>query len=161
MDPREMERWLRLMADALRGAGQAQEAVRALAGGPLSPEALARWSSLWLGSPESEGRDAQELKDWVESSWKNLGVVPRYQYLELLERHEELKAKLEQAEATVKNLRELLAERGPNREAQGVLDQWEDVARKTLEAQAEWARAWADGTAKKAPGGAAGDKHKP
>lgn len=72
-------------------------------------------------------------------------MVPRYQYLELLGRYEELKGRLEEAEDTVRNLRELLARRGDVREIQNALDGWEEGTRRALDAQAAWARSWLEG----------------
>jgi hypothetical protein len=143
MDAKVLEDWLRLTADALKGAEQARKALDALGSTPLTPEALSRWTRLWLGEKSSQSPDPSALQDAVEEYWKALGVVPRHRYLELLDRYEELKARLEEAESTVKNLRELLAERGQEGAARGALDEWERLTRQALETQAEWARTWA------------------
>lgn len=143
MDSKVLEDWLRLTADALRGAEQARKALEALGANPLTPEALTQWTRLWMGGGSSPTPEPSKLQEVVEGYWNTLGVVPRRQYLELLDRYEELKDRLKEAETTVKNLRALLAERGLENEARGVLEEWEKLTRTAIEAQAEWARSWA------------------
>ena len=142
MDVTVWEEWLRLTADALRGTEQARKALDALGSTPLTPEALARWTRLWMGGGSAP--DPSQLQEVVEEYWKALGVVPRQRYLALLERCEELRARLEEAESTVNRLKELLGERGPEGAARGALNEWEALTRRALEAQAEWARTWTD-----------------
>ena len=111
---------------------------------PLSMEALTRWASMWAPQKTPHLADAEQLKDLVEEWWKACGVVPRHRYMEVLKRYEELKARLEEAETTVRNLRALLKEKGREQEVKGALDQWEETTRKALETQSDWARAWAE-----------------
>lgn len=143
MDAKVLEDWLRLTADALRGTEQARKALEALGSNPLTPEALTRWTRLWMGGGSAPPPEPSQLQEVLEEYWKALGVVPRHQYLELLDRYEELKARLEEAESTVKNLRALLGQRGQENEVTGVLEEWERLTRAALETQAEWARSWA------------------
>jgi hypothetical protein len=147
MDPKLVEQWLRLTADAFKGADEARKAFDALGKAPLSPEAFAKWVAAWLpGTPtRGETPDFGEFQKLVEEGWNTLGVVPRYRHLELLKRYEELKTRLEEAETTVRNLREILAETGREQEAAEVLDRWEEVTRKALDVQAEWAQTWTEG----------------
>lgn len=156
MDSKLIESWLRLTADALKGAEEARKALESLAQAPPSPDALSRWAAAWLPADVTAGgaTDApQELARLVERWWQTLGVVPRYQYLELLAKYEELKGRLEQAESTVRNLRELLARRGDSPEVREVLDGWEEGTRRALDAQAEWARTWLEGVFGNPPSG--------
>ncbi|MBE0616523.1 MAG: hypothetical protein IH608_01165 [Proteobacteria bacterium] len=145
MDSRLVEAWLRLTADALRGTGDTRKALEALGANPLTPEGLAGWARAWMPKEVSTAPDPGELQELIQGYWKALGVVPRQRHLELLERYEELKARLEETESTVKNLRELLGSKGREREAEGVLGEWEDLTQKALKAQAEWARTWTEG----------------
>jgi len=147
MDPKVLEDWLRMAADAVRGAEGARKAFDALGKSPLSPDSLARWAAVWMPQSAGAGKapDFEELQRLVEQGWKAMGVVPRYLYVELLEKYEELKARLEEADATVRNLREILAERGHEQEASKVLDSWEEMTRKALDVQTEWARTWTEG----------------
>jgi hypothetical protein len=153
MDAKQLEAWLRLSADAVRGAEQAREAMQLLGQGPLSPDAMAAWMRVWM--PQAGGTAAaekpvesppvEEFQDMVEQWWTGLGVVPRSRYLEAVRRCEELRTRLEEAEQTVKHLRELLAAGGHEAEATEVLDTWDTITRKALDAQAEWARMWTEG----------------
>ncbi len=145
MDPKLLESWLRLTADALRGTEEARKAMDALGANPLTAEALTAWAKAWMPKEAGPRPDPGDLQDLVEDYWKALGVVPRQQYLELLQRSEELKARLQEAETTVKNLRELLETRGREAEAQRVIGEWEDLTKKALEAQKEWAQTWTEG----------------
>jgi hypothetical protein len=150
MDARLMELWLRLTADALRGADDAQRALEALASTPMSASSLSAWMKLWLPEARSAtGRvteaEVSEFETLIESWWHLLGVVPRYRYDELQRRYDELHRRLEQADGTIRRLRGTLSSSGHEAEAQAILDGWERVTRQTLEAQSEWARRWLDG----------------
>jgi hypothetical protein len=147
MDPKLLEDWLRMTTDAFKGAEGARKAFEALAKNPLSPESLAAWAAVWMPKrmASDEAPDFEELQRLVEQGWNAMGVVPRYRYVELLGKYEELKARLEEAEATVRNLREILAEQGREQEASEVLDSWEKLTRKALDVQSEWARTWTEG----------------
>ena len=148
MDPKLLEAWLRLTADALKGTEEARKTLETLGVTPPSREALARWAAAWLPQygERREPPQGGELQEIAEQWWKALGVVPRHRYLELLERYEELRVRLEEAEKTIRNLRDVLARRGSDSEAGSeLLDQWEETTRKVLEAQSEWAKSWAEG----------------
>jgi len=145
VQPDLMRQWLRFAADALEGTESLRKAMESLGAKPPGPEDLARWARLWL--PEGAGRtDPQSLQDVLEAWWDMLGVVPRYRYAELARRYEELKARLEEAEDTVRHLRTLLREQGGPAEAGAALDRWAELTEKTLQAQMDWARAWLDPT---------------
>ncbi|HZJ03725.1 MAG TPA: hypothetical protein VFE20_08665 [Thermoleophilia bacterium] len=148
MDAKQLEAWLRLSADAVRGAGQAKEAIQMLGQGPVSPDAMAAWMQAWMpqaggatgAAKPAESPPVEEFQGVVEEWWKGLGVVPRSRYLEAVRLCEELRARLEEAEQTVKHLRELLAAGGHEAEATEALDTLDTITRKALDAQAEWAR---------------------
>lgn len=154
MDAKQLEAWLRLSADAVRGAEQAKEAIQLLGRGPLSPDAMAAWMQMWMPQPGGaagvtkpvETPPVQEFQSMVEAWWAGLGVVPRSRYLEAVQRCEELRARLEEAEQTVTHLRELLAAGDYDAEATEALDTWDTITRRALEAQAEWARMFTEGT---------------
>jgi hypothetical protein len=139
-----MEVWLRLTADAVKGAEEARKALGALAEAPLSPEGLSRWAAAWLPSGKLGGTaaDPGELRALVEEWWKALGVVPRGLFLDLLARYETLRTRLEEAEEAVKNLRELLQAKGQETEAKHALQGWEELTRKALDLQEQWFRTW-------------------
>jgi hypothetical protein len=151
MDARLLELWLRMSADAVRGADSAQQAMGALGQSPVSPAALASWMQMWLPEarekdpPPVSAADASTFQKMVEDWWRHLGVAPRHQYDELRTRYEELHRRVEESEATVRRLRGSLASEGGRAEAQDMLDTWERATEQTLTAQAEWARRWLQG----------------
>jgi hypothetical protein len=64
--------------------------------------------------------------------------VPRSRYVELLERYEALRARLEEAEVTIRRMKRLLSEKGHEGDAQKLLDLWSSAVGETLKSQAEW-----------------------
>lgn len=137
------EVWLRLMGDAMRGTADAQEAVRTLSEAPTNPDKLTRWMTRFMPSIAGNSRP-EALGDVIEDTWRMMGVVPRYRYLELLERHEMLRNRLEQAEREISKLRKTaFATDVPKQEAQKVLDMWEGMLQETLKMQSDWMRTWA------------------
>ncbi len=136
-----MDAWFRLMAEAMRGSSDAQAALKALGATPWTPEALAGWMAQYLplgavpANPAAFGASLEDL-------WRMMGLVPRSRYLELLERYEALRTRLEEAEVTIQRLRALLEERGREGEARTVLDLWAQSVEATLQAQRAWMRTW-------------------
>jgi hypothetical protein len=154
-DQNAMEFWLRLMSDAMRGAADAQRAMRSLGEMPMTPDQLTHWITQFM--PMSAGQPAKPemTGDWLEDMWGMMGVVPRYRYLDLLERHEILREKLEAAEKAIKKIKKATAGgKMPEVEAHRILDMWEGMLQDTLSMQAEWMRTWtsADSAQKKAEG---------
>lgn len=138
-----MDLWLRLMSDALRGTADAQEAVRALGEMPTTPDQLTRWMSRFMPMSAGQTPRPEMMGDWLEDAWRMMGVVPRYRYLELLERHEILRSRLEQAEKTIQSLRKVTAgAKIPEQEVQQILNLWEGMLQETLSMQADWMRGW-------------------
>ena len=137
-----VEAWLRLMSDAMRGAADAQEAVRMLGEMPTTPDQMTRWMSLFMPNAKSSPKP-EAMEDWLEDTWRMMGVVPRHRYLELLERHEMLRSRLEKAEKEIEKLRKNMHSGNvPEQDAQKVLDLWEDMLQETLKTQANWLRTW-------------------
>ncbi|MGH7858638.1 MAG: hypothetical protein ACREQY_15040 [Candidatus Binatia bacterium] len=135
------EAWFRLLAEAARGTREAQETLRSFAEAARNPEKLARRLGAFLPAGVS-APSPETIGDWVESFWAATGVVPRARYLELLERYEALRSRLEEAEVTIGKLRRLLGEKGHEGDAQKVLDLWANAVGETLRAQAEWMSGW-------------------
>jgi len=139
----EMEFWLRLMSDAMRGAADAQKAIRLLGEMPMTPDQLTRWMAQFMPVAAAQTSKPEMLGDWLEDTWRMMGVVPRYRYLELLERCELLRRRLEQAEKTIQKMRKATSGgKMPEQEVQQVLDMWEGMLQETLSMQAEWMRGW-------------------
>jgi hypothetical protein len=135
------ETWFRLLAEAARGTREARETLRSIAEGGLAPQKLADNIARLLpaGVPRPS---AETINQWMEGVWSTTGVVPRSRYLELLERYEALRARLEEAEVTIGRLKRLLSEQGHESDAQKVLDILGSAVGETLKAQAEWMRSW-------------------
>lgn len=150
--PNMTEQWLRLMSEAMRGTADAQEAIRTLGEMPTTPDQLTRWFTRFMpmASLGASSAAPDVFKDWLEDSWRMMGVVPRYRYLELLERYELLRQRLEEAEKKIQMMRtSMLTGKVPEQEAQKVLDMWEGMLQDTLKVQADWMRAWTASSDKK------------
>lgn len=137
LDLRLAEAWLRLLAEAVRGTRSAQRALRAFAERLQAPAELARRLSTFLPAGVSPPRP-EALERWLERFWGVAGLVPRRRYEELLERYEALRARLEDAEVTIRKLRRLLGDRGRERDAKQLLDVWASAVTETLRTQAGW-----------------------
>jgi len=133
------EEWFRLLAEAARGTRTAQSTIRSLAN--LTPDKLARRIAHWLPAGVSPP-SAQAVARWTGDMWAALGMVPRSRYLELLERYEALRLRLEEAEVTIQRLKRLLSEHGHEGDAEKLLDLWSNAIGETLKSQADWMRTW-------------------
>ncbi|GAB4444697.1 MAG: hypothetical protein Fur0044_40960 [Anaerolineae bacterium] len=148
-----MELWLRLMSDAMRGTADAQEAIRTLGEIPTTPDQLTRWMTRFMPLMAGQTPGPEMMGDWLEDAWKMMGVVPRYRYLELLERHELLRQRLEEAEKTIQKLRKTSSgNKMPEQEVQQILNLWEGMLQETLSMQADWMRTWTKTEATEAKG---------
>jgi hypothetical protein len=93
--------------------------------------------------PAGVGRSRPEaFEAWLEEWWKLMGVVPRSRYVELLERCELLRSRLQEAESTISRLRAVIGVRGQEQEARRTLDLGAKALAETLKAQTEWMRLW-------------------
>ena len=142
-NPVVIEAWLRLMQETMQGAGRAQETLRGLGEAWKSPEELNRWMES-VPPLRSGFSSSEEFREWMQEWWKMMGVVPRSQYLELLERYDVLRTRLEEAEATIQRLRATLGVKGQEKQAKEILDHWETATHAALKAQSEWLRTWTD-----------------
>ena len=142
------EAWFRLLAEAVRGTRAAQATIRSLADGNLTPDKLARQNAEGVGAcllEATTGASREALTQWTEELWSTIGVVPRSRYVELLERYEALRARLEEAEVTIRRLKRLLSEKGHEGDAEKLLDIWSTAVGETLKSQADWMRTWIGG----------------
>jgi len=142
--PKVMEAWLRLISEAMRGTADAQEAVKLLSGASASPEEMTRWMTRFM--PAGVGGTKPEVfSEWNETWWRTMGFVPRSRYLELLEKYEMLRSRLEKSEETIRKLEPMLnTTKEQGEEAKKVLNLWETMLKDTLNTQAEWMRTWQD-----------------
>ena len=136
------EAWLRLVTEAMQGGNRTPDTFRSLATAWKSQEEMNKWIERFL--PRSETSRPEEVRGWIEDWWKSMDVVPRSLYLELLERNELLKAKLEEAEATIRQLRATVGIKGQEKHANEILNAWETTIQTTLKAQDEWMQTWTD-----------------
>ena len=138
-----IEAWLRLVTETILGGDRAQETFRGLAEAWKSQKELNKWMQRFL-PVRSEISRPEEVREWIEDWWKVMGVVPRSRYLELLERSEVLRARLEEAEATIQQLRATVGVNGQEKQANEILNVWESTIQTTLKAQNEWLQTWTD-----------------
>jgi len=156
-DPKIMEAWFTLMAEAMKGTKEAQDAFRSLSKAALDPADLSRWFGAFMPglATSPAGPRPEMMGEWLEEWWRIMGVVPRSRYLELLEKSDTLARRLEQARETIEKMRAALDDKA-RPEVKNVLDLWNTMLDETVKMQEQWARAWTQGneqrdeTAKKA-----------
>lgn len=134
MDLKVMQSLFRLMSDAMQGATGAQSAVKSLADLPSSPDEVMAWVKNNVPNVGSLSK-SELFGDQFEQWFKMMGFVPRARYVELLERYEDLRLKLEEAEKTHHRLESML---GPSHVASELLNTWGSTLHKALEAQSQW-----------------------
>jgi hypothetical protein len=137
-----MDAWFRMMGDAMAGANVSQGAIRALSEAVASQQSLDLWMRQYMSPSVWSTTTPKVFQDSLESMWRLMGFVPRYRYLELLERYDILRVKLEEAEDNIKHLRDLLAMQGRIAEANDLLKTWESTLDETIKAQTAWMNAW-------------------
>ncbi|GAC1636808.1 MAG: hypothetical protein NVS4B8_00760 [Herpetosiphon sp.] len=139
MDPKMMAAFSKLVQDASGGGSDAQQALRLLGERPLTPDAVVRWMNRWLptGGTPLGGQAAEE---WIETWYTTMGVVPRSRYTEALERADQLRIKLEEAEQTIRQLQSMVGVRGQEDAARSLVGLWQTGLHQTLQAQNEWLR---------------------
>lgn len=146
MEPTKiMETWLNLMTEAVRGNSDARETVRALTMSPVRPDEMLRMITRFspMGGMISGGQ-AEMVNDWLEEYWKAMGVVPRYRYLELLERYERIRERLEELEANRTQFPATL-EKTRSESTQRVINTWASLLEETMKTQQEMLRTMAQG----------------
>lgn len=137
-DPKLIEAWYRFMAEAVRETSDAQAFFDRFAEGQAPAEWLARWM-------RQEGAAAppasEELPDeWLEQWYKMMGVVPRHRYLELLDRYERLRQRLEEAREKIERMGGSPNTTEQEAAAEELMDRWKTALDETLRAQSEWMR---------------------
>ena len=142
-DPKIMEAWFTLMAEAMKGTKEAQEAFRSLSKASLDPADLSRWLGAFMPglTTSPAGARPEMMEEWLEEWWRLMGVVPRSRYLELLEKYDTLARRLEQARETIEKMRAALDEKA-RPELENVLNLWNTMLDETVKIQAQWANAW-------------------
>ena len=105
-----------------------------------------RWIECALPRTAISRPDA--VRGWMEHWWSLTGVVPRALYLEVLERRDVLRTRLEEAEATIQQLQEA-KERDPQRNEivntwETAIQLWQTAIHTTVRAQHEWMQSWTE-----------------
>jgi hypothetical protein len=142
VEPKLLEAWHRMMAEAMRGAGDAQGVLKAFAEAKNPAEWFARWMQQndLPGSPKQAlgagGDEASE--EWLEQWYRAMGVVPRGRYLELLERYDTLRRELEQARDRIERLEKAQGTTTQERAADDMMEVWKSSLDETLRAQRDW-----------------------
>jgi len=140
--PKIIEAWFTLMSEAMRGSSSAQEAMRALTSSSTSTDHMHRWMGQFMPTTmgSMSGVAQPELfGEWLEEWWRMMGVVPRHRYLELLERHENLRLRLEECEKT-RQERGLMSMAGTQEETQKAMNMWGSMIDTMLKTQSEMMR---------------------
>jgi hypothetical protein len=125
-DQRFFDAWLRLVQEALRGSGAAQQLLSALA---QSPEQRRQWAAGALGP------GAGNVDEWLEQWYRMMGVVPRARYLELQDRYEQLRQRIEDMERQMSVLRATPAD--PTA-MQRLMDSWNTMLSQMTALQTNW-----------------------
>lgn len=140
VDPKLMEAWYRLMAEAVRAGGDVSKTMPNAskeAAGPPS-EWLARWMQE-QGLPGAPPPPDEMSDDWLEQWYQMMGVVPRQRYLKALERNERLREKLEEANRRIERLGgAAAASQSQEQAAEEMLNYWKQSMEETLDAQKRW-----------------------
>jgi hypothetical protein len=148
VDPNKMmEAWFGLVTEAARGNNDARETMRALTGSSLRPDEIVRLMTRFMPAGMMPVQ-AESMNEWLEEYWKTIGVVPRYRYLDLLERYEQLRLRVEELEQS-KNMRMpsmMSVNASQPEEAKKVLNMWGTMLEETMKMQQEMLRAWAPGS---------------
>jgi len=131
------EQWYRLLADAAQGSAQAREAMEAFSKVGTAGD-FSRWTTQFMPGAGPSGDAPAAMEQW----WEMMGVVPRARYQKLLEHSEKMRAKLEEAETTIQQLREMLAGIGQNEEAARLAKTWESAMREGVKSYSDWLEAW-------------------
>ncbi len=135
-----MEAWLRMLSEAARGSADALDTMKLMTATPTSPDDMLRLISRFMPSGTLAG-PPDAMISWLEDYWSMLGVVPRYRYLEQLERNEQLRRRLEDAERRLAQMRNLSGAREQtSEEAQKIMTMWASMLAETARMQSEWLR---------------------
>lgn len=154
-NPKILEAWFTLMAEAMRGTREAQDAFKMLSQmSGNSPQGLGDWMTKFMPGAISAAPDTRPemFESWLEEWQRVMGVVPRSRYLALLEKQDVLQRRLEKAEQTIKTLQSMLGSKGhSDAEAKKVVDMWGTMLEDTLKMQSEWMKNWTEAKPEPSP----------
>lgn len=133
------------MTDAMRGNTDAQEAFRSLTNSSNSQGQMMRWMTQFMPTVASAGMSnvgmTESFSQWIEEWWRMMGVVPRYRYVEALERAEHLRIRLENCEKTqsLTGMPSAMTEQTEQMQ-KNAMNVWGSMFDETMKMQAEWMR---------------------
>jgi hypothetical protein len=142
IDPNNMmQTWFNLMNEMMKGNSEARETVKSITGTSARPDEILRLMTRFM--PQGVGPVPGEvLNESLEEYWRMMGVVPRYRYLELLERYEQLRLRMEELERANRQFQPMLNTSAQPEEARKVFDMWGSMLQETLKAQQEMMRSF-------------------
>lgn len=136
-----MEAWLRMITEGARGSSDALDTMKLMTSTPTTPDDMLRLMRRFMPTGSSIPLTPDGLTSTMEEYWSMLGVVPRYRYLEALERNEQLRRRLDEAERKLIQMRQLSGAREQTtEEAQKMLTLWSSMMAETVRMQNEWVR---------------------
>ncbi|NJL03489.1 MAG: hypothetical protein HC911_00960 [Chloroflexaceae bacterium] len=136
-----MEAWLRMITEGARGSTDALDTMKLMTTTPTSPDDMLRLMRRFMPTGTSLPMTPDGLTSTMEEYWGMLGVVPRYRYLEVLERNEQLRRRLDEAERKLNQMRQLSGAREQTtEEAQKMFTLWSSMMAETVRMQNEWVR---------------------
>ncbi len=144
VNPKLMEAWYRLMAEAAKGTSEAQAYMKRFA-----EDDPREWLARWMQEEDLPGAppDPDDMpEEWLEQWYRMMGVVPRSRYLKLLERHEKLRQKLEAAREKIDRTRGESTSGAAGKSADEMMDMWTSALDETLKAQSEWMQSFMEQT---------------
>jgi hypothetical protein len=135
-----MESWLNLVTEAVRGNTDARETVRTITGASMRPDEMVRVMTRFMPAGVMP-MQTETVNEWLEEYWKSIGVVPRYRYLDLLERYEQLRLRVEELEQSKRH--PMMGSGVPQTEdARKVMDLWGTFMQETIKAQQSLLQTW-------------------
>jgi len=102
MDPKFLEWMGQMLLLSARNMEQADKFMRWFREGYPEGAEWEKWLEPYLQLlPKGSEKGAQELRNYFEEFFQNLGIVSRKEYLELEQKYQELKAEMEKLKAGV------------------------------------------------------------
>ncbi len=143
MDFKSLQSLVGMLAETLRGSGEARDAFTSLLKRPGDLEELRAWIRRFVPMGGNPLRP-EILGEQIEEVARMFGFVPRARHLDLLERHEILGQKLAEAEKTIIRLQAMLGTGGSEGAARKLVDGLGSAVSGTLKLQAELVRSIGD-----------------
>ena len=142
VNPKLLEAWFNLVAEAMKETRDTKNVFQSLSEMSGKAEEMGQWAAKFMPMASDFSGKPQAFEEWLEESWQIMGVVPRSRYLDLLEKNDHLRRKLEKAEATIQRLEARLNEDKHGDDSSEAMEFWNTMVEDALKAQTEWMRNW-------------------